>query len=575
MARWEQYKTEEILNLLRGVPELLSQMSSVTDSAVNHSLIQILKRRFFSHAAIALVAFTLAGCAAVEVKLRRPHPTSSKYVKKITQNQERDQAAAWLQRLHSAQNETEANVATRELVAILQERHFAPLDLPPGSVARRLAVSQANADTINPAIADELIPAADLEIKGLLSRSLQDGVGVPYVAHFKTGSTQLAGQPGFPRVGMSIPVTALISIHPDGARLSFYQTLRKDHVHIAGRTRQLAVDFSAPLAHLISKGRNRLIDMQALIFSDRNINNAGLIQMETCDPKKIPVVFVHGLLSRPEAWMQAANELTADPEIRARYQFWFFLYPTGLPVWQSAAKLRSELDRFRHSLDPYHRNPKLDQIVVVGHSMGGLISDLMVRDGGEHLWRQFSDLPLKNIHLSSTARERLEGMIDFKARKDISRVIFVSTPHRGSEIALNPLVDLFSNLIRLPLAQFRHEHRSVILAMRSNVRDLFVAPVNSIRFLRARSPLLLSILNLPTRNGVFVHSVIGDRGKGGGIHSSDGVVPYWSSHLDFAASEKIVPSGHGANENLQGIAEIHRILLQASNAGPIALHLKK
>lgn len=68
--------------------------------------------------------------------------------------------------------------------------------------------------------------------------------------------------------------------------------------------------------------------------------------------------------------MQAANELNADPEIRARYQFWFFLYPTGLPVWQSAAKLQSELDRFRHTLDAQHRNPKLDQIVIVGHSMG-------------------------------------------------------------------------------------------------------------------------------------------------------------------------------------------------------------
>ena len=524
--------------------------------------------RLFLFAALALIALMLAGCAAVEVKVKRPLTRLPDHVKKLAQNDESGRAAALLEILHSSTNESEKAASTRELVAVLSSRHFATLDLPPGSVASKLALAPVNAETINPAIADELIPAADLEIKGLLSRSVQDGIGVPYVAHFKTNSPELAGQPGFPRVGMSIPVTALVTFDKSGAKLSFYQTLRRDHARIAGRTYQLAADFSAPLAHLISKGRNRLIDVQALIYSDKNINQAGLIQLQKYDPAKIPVVFVHGLLSRPEAWMQAANELSADPEIRARYQFWFFLYPTGLPVWQSAAKLRSELDRFRRSMDPSHSNPNLNRIVLVGHSMGGLISDLMVRDGGENLWNQFSDVSYKKIQLSKPARERVESMIEFKARKDVARVIFVSTPHRGSEIALNPIADLFSNLIRLPLAQFRGEYRSVIMAMRSNMRDLFVAPVNSIRFLKAKSPLLLSILNLPASPGIPVHSVIGDRGKGGGINSSDGVVPYWSSHLDFAVSEKIVPSGHGANENIEGIAEIHRILLEAANIKP-------
>ena len=518
-------------------------------------------KRLFQCAVAALFAWMLVGCAAVEVKFKRSKPWLPVNTKKTALNHESGRAAALLDILHSSGNETCKAAATQELVTLLYDRHFAPLDLPPGSVVSKLALAPVSAQTINPGLADELIPAANLEIKGLLSRSVQGGIGVPYVAHFKKDSPQLSGQPGFPRVGMCIPVTALISFNHGQAELSFYQTLRKDHVRIAGRTYQLAADFSAPLAYLISKGRNRLIDLQALIYSDKNIHHAALIQLQTYDPTKIPIVFVHGLLSRPEAWMQAANELSADPEIRARYQFWFFLYPTGLPVWQSAAMLRSELDRFRLTLDPGHRNPNLDRLVIVGHSMGGLISDLMVRDGGENLWSQFSDQPLKNIRMSSAARERLESMIEFQARKDVSRVIFVSTPHRGSEIALNPLVDLFSNLIRLPLAQFRGEYRSVIMAMRSNVRDLFVAPVNSIRFLKARSPLLLSILKLPASPGVPFHSVIGDRGKGGGIHSSDGVVPYWSSHLDFAVSEKIVPSGHGANENLEGIAEIRRILL--------------
>ncbi|NJM38630.1 MAG: alpha/beta hydrolase, partial [Akkermansiaceae bacterium] len=65
--------------------------------------------------------------------------------------------------------------------------------------------------------------------------------------------------------------------------------------------------------------------------------------------------------------------------------------------------------------------------------------------------------------------------------------------------------------------------------------------------------------------GVPHHSIIGDRGKGDTPNSSDGVVAYWSSHLNSAASEKIVPAGHGAFDHPEAITELRRILLL--NAG--------
>jgi hypothetical protein len=46
------------------------------------------------------------------------------------------------------------------------------------------------------------------------------------------------------------------------------------------------------------------------------------------------------------------------------------------------------------------------------------------------------------------------------------------------------------------------------------------------------------------------HSIIGDRGKGDTPNSSDGVVPYWSSHLATAKSEKIVPGLFGCDDIL-------------------------
>ena len=52
---------------------------------------------------------------------------------------------------------------------------------------------------------------------------------------------------------------------------------------------------------------------------------------------------VHGLWSSPETWTEMINELRAVPDIRNRYQFWTYLYPTGQPFWVSATQLRADL----------------------------------------------------------------------------------------------------------------------------------------------------------------------------------------------------------------------------------------
>jgi len=67
-------------------------------------------------------------------------------------------------------------------------------------------------------------------------------------------------------------------------------------------------------------------------------------------------------------------------------------------------------------------------------------------------------------------------------------------------------------------------------------------------------------LKLPVAAGIPFHSIIGDRCRGDTPDSSDGVVAYWSSHMAGAASEKIVPSNHGAHQNPEAIMEVERIL---------------
>ncbi|MBE2181166.1 MAG: hypothetical protein IAE97_11915 [Chthoniobacterales bacterium] len=450
--------------------------------------------------------------------------------------------------------------ATRRIVAIMASKDFA--SQPFGDGKSLLKIRPPSKTTLDPRTATRLVPAGDIRIRGLRVRTVQDGVGVPYVAWFASDSPALRGQAGIPPLGgFSEPVNAQVVFRGRQPELVFHRMLKTDSVQIGGRPVRLAADFSAPLAYMLSRGRNRDLDIRALMFTRSNMDNAGLYQFERFDPDKIPVVFVHGLMSRPETWTQTVNELLGDPAIRTRYQFWFYLYPTGLPVWSSAAKLRSELDRFRSELDPGTRNANLDRKVLVGHSMGGLICSLLIREGGKSLWQQFSDTPPDQLNLSPGAKQKIIETVEFRPRNDVSRVVFFATPHRGSDMALNPVSVFFSRLVRLPFTALEAERRTFAGAVREEFRDLFITPANSLVFLRARSPLLMSILNLPRKESVPTHSIIGDRGRGDTPDSSDGVVPYWSSHLPDAASEKIVPSAHGANEDPEGIAELRRILL--------------
>ena len=448
--------------------------------------------------------------------------------------------------------------ATRSLLLLMTERDFAPLPLGDG---RTLGVSADTRTTLDPRLADRLIAADTVRISRLRSRTVQEGIGLPCVARFAPKTPALQSEPGVPpRAGICEPVTALVRSEGKNPQLVFYRTRVDDRVNVAGSPRTLAADFSAPLAYMLSHGNNRSIDIRSLLRSEVSLHYMGLYQFARFDPNKIPVVFVHGLMSRPETWVTTVNELMADKEIREKYQFWFYLYPTGLPVWASAAGLRSELDRYRKTLDPSRRNRNLDRTVLVGHSMGGLISSLQVRAGGRKLWGQFMDTPPEQLSLSSDLKERIVRIVQFQPRPEISRVVFFATPHRGSDLAVHPVSEFFSRLIRLPAGFIDSDRHQLLSAMREEYRELFVAPANSLVFLRANSPLLKSILALPMRPGVPYHSVIGDQGRGDTPNSSDGVVPYWSSRLDGAKSEKIVPSGHGAHEHPEGIAELKRIL---------------
>jgi hypothetical protein len=195
--------------------------------------------------------------------------------------------------------------------------------------------------------------------------------------------------------------------------------------------------------------------------------------------------------------------------------------------------------------------------------MGGILSRLMITDsGGEKVWRYFFGKLPAQTKLSPESKALVKETLVFKRRRDVARVIFISTPHRGSLIARGPIGRIASSMIHKSV-EFETLGPEILQASvvqeDPTVLKLNRLP-NSIDTLSPNDPFVKEIDTLPMAKRIPYHSIIGDRGRGDTPNSSDGVVPYWSSHLDGAESEKIVPSGHGAEHSAQGIAEVLRIL---------------
>ena len=99
------------------------------------------------------------------------------------------------------------------------------------------------------------------------------------------------------------------------------------------------------------------------------------------------------------------------------------------------------------------------------------------------------------------------------------------------------------SLISLPLNLATTLHDAVTEAELVQITGSKRLP-NSVYGLKPNNPAFKVLNSAPI--SVPYHSIIGDRGKGDSPNSTDGVVPYWSSHFDKAQSEVIVPGPDGS-----------------------------
>jgi hypothetical protein len=419
----------------------------------------------------------------------------------------------------------------------------------------------------------DLRPAAHVKVRGLRNRYRRAGIGAPLVA----GLTPLPGEEQqYSRIPGNLKVPVTVFLRLDHVReglatgelrgaLEVYSMDTASEVEVDGRPVPLEFEPSAAIAYTLEGAPVWDAEIRAFLAGTFLKGGGALFAMTPYRPGRVPVVLVHGTASSPARWADLANELEADPRIAPRIQLWFFGYNTGLPILYSAGLFREMLTKAVAEVDPQGTDPAMRRMVLIGHSQGGLLAKLAVVDSGTRFWDNVSETPFEDLRVSDETREILRRSMFMTPLPFVSRVVFVATPQRGSDVA-GFLVDrlrwlvawaltLPPNLIRItgevlvgsedPL--LRHQLRQGLPRSVDNM-----SPGNNG---------IKTLASLPIAPGVTAHSIIAVKEGSSLDQGGDGFVSYRSAHIDEAASELIVRSGHSVQSHPDAIEEIRRILL--------------
>jgi len=417
---------------------------------------------------------------------------------------------------------------------------------------------------------------SDFEVHGLKNLYHTYGLGVPLIAVRKKPTNPGPADRYYPP-GLTFPVTAFLRVTPGGPGgerqvvLELYDPLEGCDIAVDNRLAPLETDFSTPLAYFLNSPSFKELDLSTSgLFnpgSEHAMATRGLYMLEPYQPGKIPVLMVHGLWSSPLTWMEMFNDLRYTRELRNRYQFWFYMYPTGQPFWQTATQLREDLAQARAIVDPERRDVALDQMVLVGHSMGGLVSRWQTLESQDNFWHLVSQNKLDDLKAKPELKDGLARTFYFHPNPSIKRVITIATPNRGSDFSNGATRWLGQRLITLP--------KMFDVAEQSLLKDnpnyflkpnLFDVPT-SIDSLAPDSPILETMLASQHAPWVTYHNIVGvvpNEGIFGRVaQGTDGVVSDGSAHVEDAVSEITVAADHvNVHRHPLSVLEVRRILLE-------------
>lgn len=408
-----------------------------------------------------------------------------------------------------------------------------------------------------------ILPADRYQFRGRLvkDRTMKDGLGAPMVIASK-GFDPTKFDPFIQGPSVYYGVTEVLYFKGRECTAAYMDPLSTETVKFGGHTYPVAADFTAPTGLQLAELKPRKAEITSFLRPGAFAENTRLARLQPYDPRKIPILCIHGLGDSQATWVPMIEALRGDATIRQNYQIWFFSYPTGYAYPMMAEVLRKKLDAIR-SYYPDHK-----RMVVIGHSMGGMIARELITDSGMKLWDAYYDVRPDQLALPSEVKKAIAGALIFKHRPDVARVIYASASHRGADLATRFLGRLGGRIIANTsdsLGDPSYAVEAVSLTKPSTAGSYLKHMPNSIDALKPNNRFVTTMDELPPVKGVPFHSIIGDRGKGGNLdqtkpESTDGIVPYWSSHLEGAQSELIVPSGHWSNQHPAAIAEVRRIL---------------
>ena len=445
------------------------------------------------------------------------------------------------------------------------DEHRERFSLPLTGRSIRLEVPQPSA-WIHPDQVGEIEFVSDYEVNHLRHRHVTSGIGVPIMIHRQRPEPPSQLEEYYAD-GLRFPATAVLRFpipqeQHSGTpiRLQIYDPRDSEGVVVRDSLVPIETDLSTPLARFLTNPDLELLDTFAFLRPDKVKSLQGLYMVQPWDPDRIPVLMVHGLWSSPITWMEMFNELQSDPVLRAHYQFWFYMYPTGEPLAFSLADLRDDLEELQERCDPLHRNEKLDQMVLVGHSMGGLLSYLLTVDSDDTLWKSVSDTRVAELPPNDETTSEIERVFFFESDPSIDRIITIATPFQGSRYANRFTRWLSQAIVSLPAKTLEATQLMTGLDSRHGWRNVFT-PRTSLDSLAKESAVVNLIGQTTTQDSVIHNNIVGVSRGQSPKWWTDGVVTYRSAHRDDADSEITVAAGHSqVHRHENAIKEVTRAL---------------
>jgi pimeloyl-ACP methyl ester carboxylesterase len=290
----------------------------------------------------------------------------------------------------------------------------------------------------------DFTPADEFDIKGsfVTERTRKDGIGAPLVARGRANNANSRENFYLPRTYYG--VTAVARFEGRRCAIAFEDPLATETTTLGGHTFPLAADFSVPLEVLLAETDYHKYELARMLDPQKYAGTARIARLQPYDPDKTIVLVIHGLQDSAATWAPMINDLRGDERIRRHYQFWFYTYPSGYPYPYSASILRQQLDAAERKF------PLRKRMVVIGHSMGGCISRLLITDTGNKIWMDIFGKPAEHVPLSPETKKLYSDALIFKHRPEVGRVIFISSPLRGADMASNWIGRIGSSLVKAP-----------------------------------------------------------------------------------------------------------------------------